>query len=74
MRAVTARLRITDDGRIEGMAPSDLVPGEHDVVLVIDERAQPNKRLRVEDLPQHDLGWDPRISLRREDAYGDDGR
>lgn len=74
MRAVMTRLTVTEDGRIEGPAPAELGPGEHEVVLVIDEKAQPKGRFRVEDLPQHDLGWDDRVSLRREDMYGDDGR
>jgi hypothetical protein len=74
MRALTTRLTVTEDGRIEGIAPADLLPGEHEAVLVIDERVQPMKRLRVEDLPRHDLGWDSSVSLRREDMYGDDGR
>jgi transcriptional regulator with XRE-family HTH domain len=32
------------------------------------------KRLRVADLPTHDVPWDGSISLRREDMYGGDGR
>jgi transcriptional regulator with XRE-family HTH domain len=32
------------------------------------------KRLRVGELPTHDIPWDGSISLHREDIYGDDGR
>ena len=74
MLALKTRLRVTEDGRLEGPAPAGLEPGEHEAVLVIEERPEPVKRLTVQDLPRHELGWDPAISLRREDLYGDDGR
>jgi transcriptional regulator with XRE-family HTH domain len=35
---------------------------------------RPEKRLRVADLPIHDIPWDGSISLRRKDMYNDDGR
>jgi hypothetical protein len=32
------------------------------------------KRLRISELPTHDIPWDGSISLRRDDMYGDHGR
>lgn len=37
-------------------------------------RRSPEKRLRVADLPTHDIPWDGSVSLRREDMYDADGR
>ena len=34
----------------------------------------PGKRLRISELPTHDVPWDGSISLRREDMYSDHGR
>jgi hypothetical protein len=56
--------------------PGDVLPGDHRVVVVIDERvaAQP-KPGRLEDWPRHDVGpWPDGLSLRREELYGDFGR
>jgi hypothetical protein len=48
-------------------------PGVHEVTITV-APASVRKRFRIEDLPRHEGPWDDRISLRREDLYGDDGR
>lgn len=74
MLALKAKLVVTKDGKIEGVAPAGMPAGEHDAVVVVDDQVRPAKTFRVADLPRHDVGLDPDISLRREDMYGDDGR
>jgi hypothetical protein len=39
MRTIEARTTITDDRRLVLQLPQDVVPGEHDVVVLIDVRA-----------------------------------
>lgn len=48
-------------------------PGVHEVTITV-APASVRKRFRIEDLPRHEGPWDDRISLGREDLYGDDGR
>jgi hypothetical protein len=52
---------------------ADTLPaGEYTATLTVADTPQP--RRSVLDLPVHQRPWDDRISLRREDLYGDDGR
>ena len=70
MTQIRARIRVAKDHKITGLAPADVPAGEHDVVIAVPTRP----RRKVADLPVHPGGWDDRISLRREDIYGDEGR
>jgi len=65
---------VADDHSIYGKAPGLAPVGEHEVIITLVERTAPPKFFRSADLPIHDLPWDDRIALRREDIYGDDGR
>jgi hypothetical protein len=74
MPVVHATIRVDADGTISGKAPRGVPPGEYEAPIDIAERKPRPKRKRL-DLPLHDCGpWDDRVSLRREDIYGDDGR
>ena len=70
MTAVITRIRVAPDHTISGLAPPDVPPGEHEVMITITR--QPNRR--VSNLPVRHGRWDDSISLHREDLYIDDGR
>lgn len=75
MSTMKMRIHVAADRTISGVAPADLPPGEHEVVVAIGPQATPPvKPFRVADMPVYDGPWDDSISLRREDMYGDDGR
>lgn len=56
--------------------PSDILPGKHRLVVVIDGQvSEPPRGERAIVLPVHDVGlWRSGLSLQREALYGDDGR
>jgi hypothetical protein len=73
VRTVKITATITTEGLLTARVPSDLAPGDHEVVLVISE--PPIARARPLDLPVVHLGsWPDDLSLSREDMYGDWGR
>ncbi len=78
MTIITTRIRVAADGTISGRAPSEVPAGEHEARISIaasPARQEPTEPFDVNALPTHDLGpWPERLSLRREDMYGDDGR
>jgi len=74
MEEIRTRIQVGPYHTITGIAPPDVPPGEHVATITISTPQIPQKRSRVADLPVHDTPWDPSISLRREDMYGDDGR
>lgn len=78
MTQIHTRICVGPDGRITGVVPPDVPPGEHEATITLvpsPVRQKPTKKFRVEDLPKHDLGpWPEGLSLRREDIYDDDGR
>ena len=75
MTAIRARIRVGPDRRISGVAPPEVPPGEHEVILVSPPpagRAKARRRLGVRTPPTLDLGlWPEGGSLRREGFYGD---
>ncbi|MHB8764628.1 MAG: hypothetical protein ACYDA8_09900 [Deferrisomatales bacterium] len=76
MRAIEATTTISRDRKLAMPVSREILPGEHRMVVVIDERAsEPPLDPAAIDLPVHDVGpWPAGWSLRREDLYGDDGR
>lgn len=54
--------------------PSDIVPGQHHVVLIIDQPDMPSEGDALNFPVDHVARWPANLSLRREDIYGDDGR
>jgi hypothetical protein len=70
MTVITTRLRVAADGSVS--AADRLPEGEYTATLTLPE--PPHPRRSVLDLPVHHGPWDDRVSLRREDLYGDDGR
>lgn len=76
MRTIEATATVSRDRKLMMPVPRDIRPGEHRVVVVIDEQvSEPAQDTRVFDLPVHDIGpWPSGLSLRREELYGDSGR
>ncbi len=81
MKTIEMTATVGPDGTLAGRVPPGVAPGEHRVLVVIDERAaqqevEPqSQRGQPLDFPVRDYGpWPEGLSLRREDMYGDDGR
>ena len=77
MRTIETTAVIEPDGKLILQLPPDIPPGEHRIVLVIDETAvslpdtpMPPLQLQVFDWPN----WPDEATFRREDIYDDDGR
>jgi hypothetical protein len=74
MRTIETRATVGPDGKLTIQLPPDIPAGEHQVVIVIEERVAKSKKKKL-DLPVIHVGkWPEDLSLRREDMYGDDGR
>ena len=74
MTVVTTRIHVAADGAV---SLADTLPaGEYVATITIANapRPRPGKPFTMENFPVHDGPWDDRVSLRREDLYGDDGR
>ena len=73
MKAIETTATVTSDGKITLQLPLDISPGEHQVVVIIDEKSLEEKQERKEkrpplDFPVHNCGLIPEnLSLRRED-------
>jgi len=76
MRTLELIGQVESGGRLTVQLPSDIPPGEHQMVLVIDERPlTPSETRSMDDFPVDDYGpWPEGLSLRREDIYGKWGR
>jgi hypothetical protein len=74
MSTIRLHIHVAPDHTISGVAPIDLPPGEHEVTVETAAPMRRGKPFRFEGFPMDDRPWDNRISLRREDMYGDDGR
>jgi hypothetical protein len=77
MLAVKARLTVEADGTGRLRLPGSVPPGEHEVVVVVEERAKAERPQGsiLDAIPTYDLGpWPEGFEVRREEIYGDDGR
>jgi len=76
MRTLELIGQVESGGRLTVQLPSDISPGKHQIVLVIDERPlTPSESRSLDDFPVDDYGpWPEGLSLRREDMYGKWGR
>jgi hypothetical protein len=72
---VQAIATVTPEGKVTIQLPASIPPGDHKLVLVIDEQPAISKKLPPLDFPViHVNAYPVDLSLRREDMYGDDGR
>jgi hypothetical protein len=75
MRSIETIATVTPDGTLTAQVPSDIAPGEHRVVLVLEDGPAQEGERPPFDLPVVHVGrWPDNLSLRREDMYGDWGR
>ena len=75
MITIELNATVTPEGQVTLQLPSTVPPGEHHLVLVIDESQPAIQPPQPLDLPAHSCGvWPEDLSLRREDMYGDWGR
>jgi hypothetical protein len=81
MRAIETMGSVSESGTLTVQVPPDVAPGDHRVVVILEEAQQDADRRslgnasRSLDFPVRDYGaWPRDLSLRREDIYGDDGR
>ena len=76
MKTIETTVTVTEDLQITITLPSDITPGKHRVVVVIDENplipdkdtAKPLLKLNVGEWKN----WLPECTFRREDIYDDD--
>ncbi len=71
MKAIETTATVTTEGKITVQLPPDIPPGEHKIVLVIDEQAAADwKRLPLK-FSAYPVGLtDESFTFRREDLYG----
>lgn len=75
MRTIETTATVTKDSKLTIQIPSDIEPGEHKIVIVIEEQPVKKETRLPLDLPVRDYGpWPENLSLRREDMYDDWGR
>ncbi|WP_373526953.1 hypothetical protein [Nostoc sp.] len=80
MKSIETIATVTKDGKITAQLPLDIPEGEHQVVIVIDEKplaqeAESKEKRPPLNFPVHNCGlWPENLSLRREDMYDDWGR
>ncbi|MGI2904826.1 hypothetical protein [Tolypothrix sp. VBCCA 56010] len=80
MKTIQTIATVTADGKISLQLPTDIPAGEHQVVVIIDEKSLVEnevikKKRPPLDFPVHNCGLVPEnLSLRREDMYDDWGR
>lgn len=75
MKTIETTATVTSDSTLIIRVTPDIKPGEHRVVLVIDERLTAEQARPPLKFPVDHYGpWPSDLSLRREDMYGDEGR
>ena len=75
MVTITATGVVTEDGKLTIQVPANVTPGEHQVVVVIDDEPLNQQGQPPLEFPVHDVGpWPENLSLRREDMYDEWGR
>jgi hypothetical protein len=75
MRALTVTGIVTPDHLLKVVLPSDITPGPHTIVIVLEDATGVHARPAIVDLTPHPVGLvDSTQTFRREDLYGDDAR
>ena len=75
MRMIETTVTVTEEGKMTIQLPQDIAPGEHQVVIVIEEQPIKKEMQSLADFPVRDYGpWPANLSLRREDMYDEWGR
>ena len=79
MRTIETHATVTEDGKLIIQAPPDIPPGEHHVVLVIDEqpvtRVGAQRAVPLLKFAAYPVGLvSDRCTFRREELYDEEGR
>jgi hypothetical protein len=75
MRTIETVVTVDEKRMAMLRVPPDITPGEHKVVVVIDERPFIRPKLDMSTFSSHDVGpWPDGFTASREEIYGDDGR
>ena len=75
MRTIETNIFVTPGGHLSGEVPTDIPPGEHRAVLVIDLNQVDDSNRRALEFNPYNLGLvSDEMTLRREDIYDDFGR
>jgi hypothetical protein len=77
MRTIETVVTVDERGMVTLRMPPDVPPGEHKVVMVIEEAPFTRPKFDMSSFPRHDVSpwpFGPTETFRREDLYGDDGR
>lgn len=75
MTTLETKATVTPDRKLTVEVPPEIQPGEHRVVLMIDDRLTAADKKPPLDFPSYPAGLaDSSSTLRREDIYGPDGR
>ena len=75
MRTIETEAIVTEEGKLPIQVPADIPPGEHHVVVMIDEQPRVTPQRQKITFSAHDVGpWPENLSLRREDMYDEWGR
>ena len=75
MKTIACSVLVDEDRKAVVQLPRQIAPGQHDLVVVIDEQAAKPVMDPLQGFPTIRLDhWPEDLSLRREDMYGDDGR
>lgn len=65
---------VTADGLLTIQVPTNAAPGEHHVVVLVEEYQPSNTERPPLSFPEHDTGvWPEGFSVRREELYDDAG-
>jgi hypothetical protein len=80
VKAIEATVTVTTDGKITIQLPPDIPPGEHQIVLVIDEESVTKEKRLVSQRKHLPLKFSAypvglvkeSLTFRRKDLYGDD--
>ena len=74
MRTIETTATVDPDGVLTARVPPEVSPGEHRVILMIQDEPACGGEAESFDFPVDDVGpWPDGLSLRREDIYGDWG-
>jgi hypothetical protein len=75
MKTIETTAVVGEDRKLTLQLPPHVIPGEHRIVLVIDDNGKQPPSFTMAEWPIHDAGLvDPNFTMRREDLYGDGGR
>ncbi|MGE0820472.1 MAG: hypothetical protein AB7G75_06545 [Candidatus Binatia bacterium] len=75
MRTIETTAVVTEDGKLTINVPPDIAPGEHQVVMIIEEQPVKKAARPPLDFPVDNWGpWPENLALRREDMYDEWGR